>query len=196
MGDVIAGIVRRMTVKLQPADVLVVRGGGFFGSLIRFGSGLAGKPNLDGHVCMFSHYDAIGIPWGIEGRPGGVGVVDMRPYLADPYMLNNCGQPNRNGAGRLLAARDMQAAEGTPYDWAAILGDALNDVSPVNLCDKLWNVNGPQGVKPGAVVCSSFAAYVYAKRNWDHPDLNDERYCQPDDWAEFIISHGYNVKLT
>lgn len=180
---------------LRPADIVVVHGSGFFGKLIRFGSGLAGKPNLDGHVVVMHHWDAQGIPWGIEGRPGGVGQVDMRPYLNDPYMLNNCAQPGRTESVRVLAAADARGMEGTKYDWEAILGDAINDVSPVNLSENLWNLNGPQGVKPGGVVCSSFAAYVYMKRRWAHPNLNDERYCQPDDWAEFIIENKWSVKL-
>lgn len=181
---------------LKPGDVLVVHGSGFFGDLIRLGSAIAGKPNLDGHVAFMHHYDAQGVPWGIEGRPGGVGWADMRPYLNDPYMLNNCAQPGRTDADRGTCAQDAEGMNGTKYDWFAILGDGFNDLSPVNLSEHLWNLNGPQGVKPGAVVCSSFAAYLYMQRKWAHPDLNDERYCQPDDWAQFILLNKWNVKLS
>src|SRR6202012_1567327 len=118
---------------LKPGDVLLVHGSGVFGELIRLGSALANKPNLDGHVCFMHHWDAQGIPWGIEGRPGGVGYADMRPYINDPYMLNNCGQPGRSDNDRVLAASDAEAMLGTRYDWQAILGDAVNDISPVNL---------------------------------------------------------------
>lgn len=62
---------------LKPADVLVVRTSGFAADMIRLGAALTGKPNLDNHVAVMHHWDGE-VPWGLEGKPGGVGWVDLR----------------------------------------------------------------------------------------------------------------------
>jgi hypothetical protein len=175
---------------LKPGDVLAVRGGGEAGELIRLGAAIGGRPNVSGHVAVMHHYDPQGVPWGLEGRPGGIGWVDLRPYIASEWTLNNCGQPGRSDSDREDAARDAEGMLGSRYDWLAILGDGFDDLHV-----KVWGLNGPQGVKPGEAVCSSFAAYVYAKRKWAHPDLGDERFCQPGDWDTFIVTNRYNVSL-
>jgi hypothetical protein len=189
--------VTNLQTVLKPGDVLAVRGGGLAGDAIRLGAALHGNPNLDGHIIVMHHYDSGGVPWGLQGQPGGVGWVDMRPALADEWTLNNCGQPGRSDSDRTEAAKDAEGMLGTRYDWVAILGDGGHDlgISYADLHVKAWNLNGPQGIKPGEVVCSSFAAYVYAKRKWNHPDLGNERLCQPADWDEFIITNGWNVEL-
>ena len=178
-----------MAFMLQPGDVLVVRGGGFAGAAIRFGAALAGKPNLSGHVAMMHHLDSAGVPWGLEGRPGGVGWIDLRPYIASPWTLDNALQPGRTDAQRAAVAKDMEGLLGTAYDWAAILGDGFDDLHV-----KLWNIRFSNNKPPGQVVCSSFAAYVYEKQGWAHPDLGTERICQPGDWDSFIIQGKYNVR--
>lgn len=175
-----------MTALLKPADVLVVRTGGKMADLIRFGEGLAGKPNLNNHVAFMHHWDK-NVPWGLEGKPGGVGWRDLRDYLADPFTMTNVLQPGRPDADRALAAEEAQGMLGTKYDWQAILGDGFADLSV-----KLWNQQWPHGKPPGEVVCSSFAAYVYAQRGWAHPDLGHERYCQPSGWTDLIIRNKWD----
>lgn len=176
---------------LQSGDVLLTHSPGWTAELIRLGAALAGKPNLSNHVAFMHHYDSKGVPWGIEGRPGGVGWVDMRPYIGSPWTIDNCGQPGRPDDTRHAAASAAEGMLGTPYDWAAILGDGFDDVHV-----KLWNLRFADGKPPGHVVCSSFAAFVYAKAGWDHPAFEaDDRLVQPADWADFIISHGYNIGL-
>jgi len=174
---------------LLPGDVLAVRGGGLAGTLIRLGAALADKPNLSGHVAVMHHYDSGGVPWGLEGRPGGVGWVDLRAYVESPWTMNNCRQPDRTEAQRARVAKAAEGMLGTPYDWQAILGDGFDDLHV-----KLWNLPG-FAERPGQVVCSSFAAYLYEQEKWPHPGLNDERYCQPADWDTWIVAHGYNVSL-
>lgn len=175
-----------MTLQLRPADVLVVRTGGWEADVIRFGEGVAGKPNLDNHVAVMHHWDGD-VPWGLEGQPGGVGWRDLRDYLADPWTVTNISQPGRDDADRAAAAKDAEGMLGTKYDWLAILGDGFGDLSV-----RLWNQEWPHGKPPGEVVCSSFAAYVYERRGWAHPDLGAERYCQPSDWDALIITNRWN----
>lgn len=176
---------------LQPADVVVVRGGGLAGEMIRLGAALAGKPNLSGHVAIMHHYDSAGVPWGLEGRPGGVGWADMRPYIASHWTMNNAGQPGRTDAARQHVAENARALLGTAYDWAAIGGDGLRDLHIY-----LWNLKFPHEGAPGHVVCSSYAAWLYEEEGWDHPGLGEERYCQPGDWDAWTIEHGYSRPLT
>lgn len=172
-----------MTLVMKPGDILVVRGGGLASTMIRLGAALHNRPNLDGHVAIMHHYDSSGVPWGLEGKPGGVGWRDLRDYLKDPWMFNNCLQPGRRDLDRELFAQDAVGMIGTPYDWRGILGDGFDDMNV-----KLWNPEWAPGQKPGAVVCSSYAAYLYEKYKWDHPSLGDERYCQPSDWDEYVIT--------
>lgn len=175
---------------LQPSDILVVQTSGWEAAAIRLGAALLGKPNIDNHVAGFDHYDSGGVPWGIEGRPGGVGQVDMRPYVTGRYTVNNCLQPGRSAASRIAFMKDATGMEGTKYDWLAILGDGFDDLHV-----KLWNMEWGHGLRPGEVVCSSFYAYLYEKYGWPHPELNNERYCQPADWTAWCIQNGYSVNL-
>jgi hypothetical protein len=176
-----------MTLVLKPADILVVRTTDTPGEVIRVVEELSGAPGLGNHVAFMHHWDGD-VPWGLEGKPGGVGWRDLRDYLADPFTLNNCLQPGRPDADRALAARDAEGLLGTKYDWAAILGDGFDDLSV-----KIWNQDWPHGKPPGEVVCSSFGAYVYAKRTWTHPDLGHERFCQPSGWTRMIIANRWHA---
>jgi hypothetical protein len=181
---------------LQPGDIVVVRTPGGFPTpqwWIRLGAALQDKPNLDNHVAMMHHYDSQGVPWGFEGKPGGVGQVDMRSYIASGYTVNNCGQPGRTDADRAKAADLMKSMEGTKYDWQAIGGDGLMDLH-VHLWNDVTGFN--PNLKPGEVVCSSFGAYVYEVLKWAHPDMNTERVCQPADWESWCVSNQYSLKLT
>lgn len=187
-----------LTDVLKPADVLVVRGSGLAMTMVRLGAALAGKPNLSGHVAVMHHFDSAGVPWGLEGRPGGVGWVDLRPYIASPWTLNNCDQPDRTDDQRALVCADAQGMLGTRYDWLAILGDGFDDVSV-----KLWNLRFAKDKPPGEVVCSSYAAYIYAKQGWASPQpfqagpvqAADARTIQPGDWDEFILTLKFDVNL-
>jgi hypothetical protein len=176
--------------RLLPGDIVAVRGTGWQAAAIRLGAALLGRPNTVNHVAGFDHYDSGGVPWGLEGRPGGVGEADMRPYVSGRYTVNNLLQPQRPLNERAEMMQDAKAMLGTRYDWLAILGDGFDDLHV-----KLWNSQWPHGLRPGEVVCSSFYAYLYEKYGWDHPDLGRERYCQPADWAAFCIENGYSAPL-
>lgn len=175
---------------LRPGDVLAVRTPGLAGEIIRAGEELSGKPGLDNHVAVFSHYDSAGVPWVLEGRPGGVGWADGRDYAASPYTVDNCGQPGRDDAARAEVAAKARALLGTRYDWAAIGGDAL-----AALHVRLWALRFPDGRPPGEVVCSSFAAWLYEQAGWAHPDPGEERDCEPGDWTAWSLARGWNTAL-
>lgn len=181
------GEVNLQTV-LRPGDVLAVRGTGTAAELIRVGEELAGKPGLDNHIAVMHHYTG-GVPWGLEGRPGGVGWVDLRGYIASPWTLNNCGQPHREARERARLAHDAERMLGTAYDWEAIADDTLRAFRMPDLFASTIN-----GTVPGHVVCSSYAAFLYERAGWAHPMVPD-RDCEPGDWDAFILTHGWNVGL-
>lgn len=173
---------------LKPGDVLAVRGAGWPAEIIRVGEELSGKPGLDNHVAVMHHWRGD-VPWGLEGKPGGVGWADLRAYAASPYTLNNCAQPGRADAMRTQVAAEAQDMLGTPYDWQAIADDALRAFRMDDLFSKTVN-----GTVPGHVVCSSYAAFLYQLCGWDHPSVPD-RECEPADWAALITERGWNVAL-
>ena len=131
---------------------------------------------------MFHHY-TDDIPWGIEGRPGGVGWVDMRKYLKDKYTINNGQQPDLQLADGVKIAQDMEALLGTRYDWVAITDATRQALHLPDLFKEDWHGEGV----PGQMVCSSAAAYFYGEYGLKHPNEGDERHCKPADWSEFIM---------
>jgi hypothetical protein len=173
---------------LRPGDVLAVRGGGLAGDLIRLGQALAGKPNVSGHIAVMHHWNG-NVPWGLEGKPAGVGWVDLRAYAASRWTLNNCGQPGRTDLQRVNVAANAKLMIGTAYDWQAIADDTLRAFHMNDLFSKTID-----GTVPGHVVCSSYAAFLYERAGWAHPMVPD-RDCEPGDWDEFIIAGGWNVGL-
>jgi hypothetical protein len=168
----------------QPGDVLAVRSGGWTGRLIRFGAALRDQPNLDSHIAVVHHRDAGGVLWVVEGRPGGVGWRDATAYLSSRWTLTNAAQP-KTAKQRAAVCGTMTALITTGYDWAAITADAATDLG-MHLPG--W---GPfwHGTVPGHVVCSSLAAYGYAKAGLACPP--GERGCQPADWDTWILQRGW-----
>lgn len=177
---------------LKPADLLIVRTSGFWAGVIRFGEHLQGQPDEQNHVAVMSHWGADGIPWGLEGRPGGVGWVDLRGYLKLDATVNNCGQPGRSMAGRDEVAARAKAMIGTAYDWEAIADDTLRAFR----MPELWARNFSGDKAEGAVICSSYAEFLYESRGWDHPLTSDDRDTEPADWTRFIISNDYHVPMS
>lgn len=175
------------TPDIQPGDVLAIRTAGWQAWWIRFGSALRDKPNLSNHVAVAHHRDAKGTVWVIEGRPGGAGWRDATHYLASPGLLTNAGQV-KTPAQRLAVTTQMEALIGTGYDWDAIIADAAADLGwRFPGWDPTW-----KGTVPAHVVCSSLAAYAYAKAGLSHPA--GDRGVQPSAWDEFIISRAWEMR--
>src|ERR1700745_863869 len=134
----------------KPGDVFTVQTSGDVSDTIKFGEAMQGKPNLDNHVAGMHHWDGD-IPWGLEGKPGGVGWVDMRAYIGHPMAHKHCPQPYPLDSERAVVSNDAQEMLGTKYDWEAIGGDSF-----AALHVKLYHLTWPHGLVPGEVVCSSF----------------------------------------
>lgn len=167
-----------------PGDVLAVRTPGAWSSaLIRLGAALTGKPNLSNHIAVVHHTDASGTTWCIEGRPGGVGWRNASDYLASPWTLWNADQP-KTDAQRKVVTDGAMAILGMPYDWAAIIGDGLDDLH-------LWSPVG--GNVHGEGVCSAVAAFLYDKAALARP-RGSERRIQPADWDSWILTSGWEQR--
>ena len=173
-----------VTPKPEPGTVLVTRSGGFAAFMIRLGAALRGRPNLGNHVAVAHHVDAKGTLWVIEGKPGGVGWRDATAYLASTWTLTNVTQP-LTGAQRAAICGHMEALLGSAYGWDAIVADALDDLG---MTLPGWDATF-KGQVAGHLVCSSVAAYAYAKAGVPRPPGG--RRCQPSSWSEFVLRRGW-----
>ena len=173
-----------------PGDVLCTRNPtGLPALMIRLGAAFRDRPNLVNHVIVAHHVDAAGTFWGIEARPGGVGWVDLRRHLADPYTVANVDQP-KTEAQRAAVCTTVEAMLGTPYDWEGIALDAANAVH-ANL---LWHSTRWGEQSPAHIVCSALADWVYGHVGLASP--TPDRTCTPGDWLAFIIEQGWRPKQT
>ncbi len=175
-----------MGAAVLPGDVILVRSGGLAGTMIRLGAALRDAPNLANHAAVIDHTDAHGTVWAMEGRPGGAGWRDARAYLRSPWTISNAAQP-KTAAQRSAVCKVMAAMIGSPYDWAAIAADAEADLHLDTAWLPSWN-----GTVPGHVVCSSLAAYAYARAGLPGPAA--DRTCQPGDWSAWILTRGWERK--
>lgn len=167
--------------------VLAVRQGGFAAFMIRLGAALRNKPNLSNHIAVMHHVAQDGVPWVIEGKPGGVGWADARNYLKSRWTITNEPQATLiTPEARARIVSDMEAMLGRAYDWSAILADAITSLGIPALFAKDWKGTG----SPGHVVCSSLAAWLYDREGLAHPTGSD-RYITPGDWDGFIVTRGW-----
>lgn len=173
----------------QPADLLIVSGTNWASKLIEIGAILRGKDPAS-HVAVYWGIGKTGIPLCIEGRPGGVGWKDARPYLNDSRTVTNAAQP-KTPQQRAAVCDVMVKLLGTQYAWVsgitADVCEALGAVDVAVTLDHLWAPDPATGRLPGEVVCSSAAAWAYAaaKLATPRPELAWER-TSPGDWREFI----------
>lgn len=188
-----------MTLAAARGDVLAVWTSSSLGSdMIRVAEALEGKPAVANHVAVITHQDQLGRWMGIEGKPGGVGLVDCTPFLNDPRTETNNAQPKDNTHGQLDALLAGCAKSlGLPYDWVGIAEDALKALQVPDLCaaiDPLWRWPSHHLV-PGHVVCSSLAAMLYdlPEVGYAHPDLDAERTCTPADWWNWSRMKGWGA---
>jgi hypothetical protein len=174
-----------MYEQLKPGHVFVVRSAGFSGRMIRWGACLRDKPNLGNHVAGFHHW-TDGVPWGIEGRPGGVGWVDMRRYFNSKLMMSNIYQPLTDPVSDALAHNMVQTI-GTKYDWVGIAADGMDALGLPSLFASNWHGAGV----PGHVVCSSLFAFLYRALHQPSPSLADGRRVKPSDWTSYIVNQDW-----
>ena len=178
----------------MPGDLLLTRSKtGVFGRLIRVGAALRDEPNLINHVVIVDHQDRQGTWWGIEGRPGGVGWVDLRRYLGSRWTLVNATQP-KTEAQRKIVTKGAAAVLGVAYDWVGIAEDAAGATLPAALTTRIealwgsdWQGKGP----PAHLVCSSLADWLYGSADLTNPNVHPTRNTTPADWMQLWITHGW-----
>ena len=174
----------------QPADLLIVSGTNWASKLIEIGAILRGR-DAASHVAVMHHVDKQGTPWAIEGRPGGVGWRDARDYLSDSRTVTNVGQP-KTPKQRDAVCELMVRLLGTKYDWVGgIAADGAADINLPAVAQALENlglwVAPPHGQVPGAVVCSSVAAWGYDRVGLPSPAAPSAwESVQPADWRSWI----------
>jgi hypothetical protein len=169
-----------------PGDVLAVSSDRTaFSWLIRLGAILRHQTPTVDHIAIVHHIDAAGTWWGIEGRPGGVGWIDLRVY-DNRWLRSNARQP-KTPEQRQAICDAAVALLGTPYDWEAIVGDGAVALG----LDHLWQEADFTDRAPGHVVCSSLAAWVYRERaHLDEPGVPMLR-TTPGDWYAFFLARGW-----
>ena len=173
---------------LHPGDVVLTRSKGWVGWIIRFGAALLDRPNTRNHVIVVHHRDAHGTLWGIEGRPGGVGWVDMTTVLRDRLTSSNAPQP-KTPAQRAAVCEAVESVLQRPYDWGAIGRAAAESLR----LDRLWgDRDHADGAVPGALICSALADWAYETAGLSNPGAGQRtRYTTPADWDLFIQSRGW-----
>ncbi len=170
---------------LKPGDVLAVNtGNNWAACAIRLGQRLQGKPSFDNHVVAVHHRDTGGRLWGIEGRPGGVGWVDISIY-DNKYLVSNAAY-QKTDKQRDEICTYAKAMLGTPYDWSAIVRDTL---SAFHL-EQIWMEKGFGSSAPAHVVCSSAYAWIYNKLGLKAPNV-EGRWVEPADWTALFIHEGW-----
>ena len=179
-------------LQAAPGDVLAVWTSASWASdAIRAGEALMGRPAVANHVAIVTHQDRRGRWIAVQGEPGGVGLVDVTPWLPDSRTRSNHGQPKPDNRGQLSTLLASAAKSvGIAYDWVGIAEDTCRALHLTDLSeaiDPLWRWPSDHNLLPGHVVCSSLAAMLYdlPEVGYAHPDLCDERKCTPADWWDF-----------
>ena len=180
------------TLAAAPGDVLAVwSSASLTDDLIRVGEALRGLPAVANHVAIITHQDQKGRWIGIQGQPGGVGLVDCTNWLSDSRTRSNHDQPKPNDHNQLTILLGSCAKSlGIQYDWVGIAEDTLTALDLTDLSaaiDPLWRWPSDHDLLPGHVVCSSLAAMLYdlPEVGYAHPDLGQERKCEPADWWDW-----------
>jgi hypothetical protein len=174
-------------------DVITVRTKGLAAWFIRLGAKMQGKPNRTNHVIIVHHQDDAGLWWGIEGRPGGIGDVQITSgMLRGAHTNTNDAQP-KTEAQRYLVAVAAEQVKGTPYDWASIRHHVWAALTAKLAWDSvlIGNQDWPEGKVPAQMVCSSFAAWAYEKVGLPTPNAKRTRMISPGDWDWFIDTKAW-----
>lgn len=178
---------------IRVGDVLVTREGPWWASgAIRLGAWLMGLPAGVNHVIIVHHQDDMGVMWGIEGRPGGVGWRDLTGPLSW-QMTNANNQQPKTEEQRYLIATAAEALLSQPYDWrtiAAHVAQALATMWARAGLSREWKSEEI----PAHVVCSSFADWAYEKVGLSNPGgLEMTRMTTPGHWDKFIMNKEWET---
>ncbi|HEU4913064.1 MAG TPA: hypothetical protein VFV76_14335 [Actinomycetes bacterium] len=176
---------------LLPGDVVLTRSKGWVGWIIRLGAALLDRPNIRNHVIVVHHRDDAGTLWGIEGKPGGVGWVDMTTVLRHRLTSDNRNQP-KDTRQRATICAAVEAAIQRPYDWGAIAHAAAESL---RLDELWWRVEFREDdTIPAGVICSALADWAYERTGLASPGgTGRTRYTTPADWDHFIQSRDWEL---
>jgi hypothetical protein len=175
-----------ITQTLRPADILCVDTGAFWGRFIKAGGWLTRDGGRCDHIVVAHHQDDAGTWWGIEGRPGGAGWVDLTNCT---YRLvsANTDQP-RTDDQRALICGVVKGLLQTPYDWKAIVVDCMHAIGERELwASQAW---GPKA--PAHVVCSSLADWAHEYVGLTTPTA--DRWVTPAQWDRFNIRREWELR--
>lgn len=179
-----------MAVSVQPGDVLVIADRNFTSRFIRLQAWLLRKPSGHNHVAIFSHIDAGGTAWVIEGRPSGVGWALAKTYLEHPATLTNADQPKTDEQRRLIV-EGAKGMLGVRYDWAAI-AELGAEPFRINALWRKYREWCESDTPPVAVICSSYADWWYEHVGLANPGGNAEtRFTDVADWAGWLARRGW-----
>lgn len=189
MGRVVDDTGDHVTLPL-PGDILLTRGSAWTSHIIRIGAALLDRPNVFNHVVVFTHYDALGIPQGIEARADGAGDIDLRKTLKSRWLASNAAQP-KTPAQRALVVDAVRGIKGTQYDWAAIFVEGIQALR----ITPFWTLaERPADRLPTSLICSALADWAYAKAGLPNPGGNaHNRLTTPADWATFVITRAWET---
>lgn len=156
--------------------------------MIRFGAAILDRPNAYNHAIVFTHFDSLGIPQGIEARAEGAGWVDLRRTLKSRWVASNADQP-KTPAQRQLIADAARGCLGVKYDWSAIVAEGLE---ALRITPEWSLAERPKDRLPTSLICSALADWAYTKAGLANPGGDSRtRLTTPSDWAEFVITRGW-----
>ncbi len=173
-----------MITEVGVGDVLAVHTGTIAGDIVEVAERIAHDAGDHvGHVIIAHHQDKAGTWWGIEGRRGGVGWAELTEYIGTNRFDNDNSWQPRTPAERVQVAKVLESCLGVGYDWVGgIIADAFGIEKAHELAamiDRWWGWG--HGPRPGHVVCSSLAAWVYGTLDLPHPGTPGEM-TTPADW--------------
>jgi hypothetical protein len=173
-----------------PGDIILTRGSAWTSKMIRLGAALLDRPNAYNHVVVFTHWDALGIPQGIEARAEGAGDIDLRRTLKSRWLTSNADQP-KTPQQRAAVVEAVKGIKGTRYDWGAIFVEGLEALR----ITPFWTLEErPKDRLPTSLICSALADWAYAKAGLPNPGGDAKtRLTTPADWAEFVLTKHWEM---
>ena len=175
-------------------DIICTRNNtGWAARMIRLRAGLLDQPNLVNHVIIVHHKQPNGDWIGLEGKPGGVGWINItqRKVLKSPWIVTNQHQ-TKTDEQRYLVAKAAEKLLGVQYDWVGIAQEAFA-WGPAKRIFALMNDKwGSKDRIPEHVFCSNYADWCYDSVGIKSPGRFFDRNVTPNDWAEWSIVKRYN----
>lgn len=177
-------------MNVLPGDVLVITDKNITSWLIRLQAWLLRKPAMHNHVALYSHIDAGGTAWVLEGRPSGVGWEKAEKYLSHPATISNAAQ-FKSADQRAALVEGAKVMVGTRYDWLAI-AELGAEIFRINALWRKYREFGEDS-PPVHVICSSLLDWLYERQGLANPGgLAETRFTDVGDWVLFIQREDWN----